>query len=477
MIRGLVRLLLIAIVVGGAVTGGVMVWRNSRPRDITVAIYSDFTFRQRPNWRETLRARFDAVTKLYDEAAHVRWKVLTNDAADPTVLLRSLDGRRTALSDRGTHPADVLVLYTALPDGARTASANPFSHSIVLVDQPNDPEPKNVRLLAHELAHLFGAPHEDKTAGNLMSEPPKSDQFPERTVKLIRAMRGYNFAAGTAALTGSEKDRAVSALTKAMAGLFPNPAAQAHEQIAVALQADGRVAAAIPDFREAARLDPKNAAFHMALAAILAQDLWTEESLQELREAVKLEPNNTRYRVTLSAYLAKNGDTDGAAEELQAAIRLAPNDATLHSALGSILAVQAGLVNSAIASYETALKLNPQLTAARQNLAKVISYKDKAQADAVTARARIQQSPSDAAAHLALGSAQWRMGDLPAATKEITRALELNPTLGQAHSALGEIDYLQRDYAGAWQEVKKARLAGAEPPQSFVQALKRKMPE
>ncbi|HEY1342738.1 MAG TPA: tetratricopeptide repeat protein [Bryobacteraceae bacterium] len=478
MMRGFIRLLIILLVLAGAVVAGITIWRNSRPREITVAIYSDLTFRQRPDWRETLQSRFDAVTKMYDQAAHVRWKVVADDLTDPTALLRTLEARRVALKQRPqAQKADLLVLYTGLAEGGRTASANAFSHVMALADLRREPESENVLVLAHELAHLFGAPHEDKSAKNLMSEPPANGQFPDRTVKVIRKMRDYNFAAGTDVLEGKQRERALAAVTEANSGLQRNPAAQAHEVIAQALQADGHNGRAIPDFREAARLDPNNAAFHMALAAALAQDLYNDEAMKELREAVRLDPNNARYRVTLSAYLTKNGDAELATDELRAAIKLAPNDATLYSALGSILATQAGRIDAAVEAFETALKLNPQLAGAQMNMTRLTAFKQQAQAEAARVRNRVQQNPQNPVGHMALGAVEMRLGDLQAAQKEFDRALELNPNLPQAHSNLGEIHYLREDYAAAWQEVKKARAAGGEPRQALVHALQRKAPQ
>src|SRR5690349_5140854 len=212
--RRFVRIMVFLLVLAVAVVAGITIWRNSRPREITVAIYSDLTFRERPNWRDTLHARFDAVTKMYDRAARVRWKVKADDLTDPSALLRTLDARRGALKERPpVDKADLLVLYTGSPETGRTASANPFSHVIALADLPKEPESTNVLLLAHELAHQFGAPHEDKSSKNLMSEPAANDQFPDRTVKIIRKMRDYNFAAGTDALEGKVRERALAALT------------------------------------------------------------------------------------------------------------------------------------------------------------------------------------------------------------------------------------------------------------------------
>jgi Flp pilus assembly protein TadD len=376
----------------------------------------------------------------------------------------------------------VLLIYTGIADGPRSGSVNPFSHTALVADQPNDSDEKNAIRLAHELAHLFGAPHDDKGLGGLMTDPPTSDQMSERTAKLIRGLRDYNFAASVDGLTGSMAERAARLLTETLAAMkpatanAPSPAAQAHALLALATRADGRNAPSIPEFRQAVKLAPQTSSFHLELAAALAQELQTEEAITELRQAAQMQPNEPRLHVALATVLAKADDPEAATGEVLAALRMNPNEASFHAALGSLEAGQTGQIDVAITSLQTALKLNPQLTVTRQNLDRALAYKEQVKAEIAGQRSRVQQAPQDANAHYVLGTAEARGGDLEAAAKEYQKAIELDPKLGNAHAALAELRYLRQDYAGAWDEVKKARAAGIEPKTSLMIALKRKMP-
>jgi tetratricopeptide (TPR) repeat protein len=473
--------LMLPLVVIAGIAGG-MWWRNyTKVREITVSIFSDFSFRQRTDWLKGLHTRFDVVNRIYAPSTKVQWRIVTDDLADPTALLSNLDDRRLALKDRTDEHADVLLVYTGFADGPRTGSVNPFSHTALVVDQPNDSDEKNAIRLAHELAHLFGAPHDDKAIGELMAEPPASDRMPEHTATLIRGLRDYNFAASVDGLTDSMAKRAVRLLTDALTAKPttpdpPSPAAQAHALLALSSRADGRNALSIPEFRQAVKLAPQTASFHLELAAALAQDLQTEEAILELRQAAERQPNDPRLHVALATFLFKTDDPDAAATEVQAALRINPNEASFHAALGSLEAGQTGQIDAAINSLQTALKLNPQLAGTRQNLDRILAYKEQVKAEIASQRSRVQQAPQDANAHYVLGTVEARGGDLDAAAKEYQRAIELDPNEGHAHAALAELHFLRQDYAGAWDEVRKARAAGIEPKGSFLTALKRKMP-
>lgn len=482
MVRRYTGLLLVLLLAAAAVAGAIWWRRQSRPREITVAVFSDFSFRQRPKWQETIHSRFQAVTRIY-EPTKVRWKIV-EERLDPTVQLTGIDERRLSIAQRTDTKADLLVILTGTAPPGRTGSLNPFSHAALIVDQPADPEEKNVWRLAHELAHLFGAPHEDASVGSLMSDPPASGRMSERTVKLIRALRDYNFAAGAEGLDPSVERRAIRAFTEAFSGPGfdagknpPPPAAQAHAVVALALRAEGRVARAIPEFREAVNLAPKDTNYRVELSSALAQDLQTDEAAAQMRQAVDLEPGSARLRLAMAVLLSKTNDIEAAADQLHAALQIRQEDAGLHAALGAIQLQQAGEIQAAVASLETALRLDPNLPGVRQNLDKVLAYREQMKSAVAAARSRVQQAPANAVAHYGLGAALLRSGDSEAAAAEYRRALELRPNYGEAHAALAEMNYRRGDYSAAWGEVKKSRAAGVEPKGSLILALKRRMPE
>src|SRR5215470_17713803 len=205
-----------------AVFGGAA-WYWLKPRVITVCAYADPEFQRRANWKDVLAARFREVSRIYSSQTGVQWKL-------------------------------VVEIQGSVQDG-RFASVNPFSHAAVIADSPDDTELHNTLRLAHELAHEFGALHDDPANSTLMTPNPGGETFSPRTAALIRRVRGYPFAQGVEGLRGSWDSRVANALTVSMGGLYAKPAAHADYALAVALSEDKDDDDAIVHLRTALKED------------------------------------------------------------------------------------------------------------------------------------------------------------------------------------------------------------------------------
>jgi tetratricopeptide (TPR) repeat protein len=395
--------------------------------------------------------------------------------SDPTALLHGLEVRRAALKEISQQRADVLLLITGVSEGDRTGSVSPFSHTAVVADFPNRSENENSLILAHELAHLFGAPHE--TSSTLMAETPRSAYFSSRALALIRHLRNYDFAAGVDGLQGYWDHRAVLALTDAFTGFFRNPGARAYAVIGGAFANEGRNVQAIAHLREVTRLDPKSASARLNLAAVLTRNVEYDEAVKELREGIRLDPRDPQIHTALGVVLAKMGIRAEAFDELQGSLQLGQSDAPLYIALGSVLEAEPGRLNAAMAAFKAAVVLDPASMPAQQGLARVRLLKKRREVELMIQRSRVQQAPGSAIAHFDLGVAETQAGNYQSASTEFKKAIQLNPKEGHAHANLALIHYNLGDYPAAWQDVKNARISGFEPPAAFLNALKRKMPE
>ena len=157
-------------------------WIFLRPHVITVCAYADPAFQTRDHWKETLETRFREVSRIYSRQTGVAWKVVEVPAKDPERNVGGLDQRRRELLLETGCKADVLVEIAtsyvannvANDEGARPAGVNAFSHAAVITDRPGDTEQKNTLRLAHELAHIFGASHDDAGAATIMAANPAS---------------------------------------------------------------------------------------------------------------------------------------------------------------------------------------------------------------------------------------------------------------------------------------------------------------
>jgi Flp pilus assembly protein TadD len=465
------RILAACLVVAASLGGW---WYYTRPRTITVCVFTDPAFRQRAGWSEILKARLQEVSRIYEHQVGIRWKAVDLTQADPFSALPGLDARRAALAGKMDCPADLMLAITGQGQGSRTASVSPFSHAAVIVDDPTVPESRNTLILAHELAHLFGASHETGS-DSLMADQPANETFPPRAIRLIRQLRDYNFAHGVRGLDGKRDRQAVDALREELTGLSPEPEFQAHMILAAAIQADGENAQAVPHLEAAVKIDPKNVSARFNLAVALERIAREDAALETLREGVKLNPDSARLHSALGAVLIKT-NREEAIDEFMTSLKLDPNNAPLYATLGDVLSNGMGRVDAAVLAYQDALKLAPGSIQARQGLARTLAAKAQAQDDAVLMRREAAKSPNDPGANYSLGVAEARAGDFEAAVRALERATQLQPKFGRAHVDLALIYYLRLNYTRAWTEVKAAREDGTEPEAVFIQALTRKLP-
>jgi Flp pilus assembly protein TadD len=144
--------------------------------------------------------------------------------------------------------------------------------------------------------------------------------------------------------------------------------AGAHSALAVLYDATGRGGEALPHHRRATELAPKNPTYLNNLAFALFAHGKARDAIPVYREALRLDPMSSRIRNNLGFAYARTGDFTNAAEQFS----LAGGPAEASNNLG--FAYQAaGNLAQAYEAYVTALRLNPDLARARQNLAFVAS--------------------------------------------------------------------------------------------------------
>jgi tetratricopeptide (TPR) repeat protein len=132
----------------------------------------------------------------------------------------------------------------------------------------------------------------------------------------------------------------------------PHPAAVPSEELGIAetrvrlrhllqqglrLRAQGRLDEAVDSFREAVRLDPKNADLHreLGITLLLARD-WKRARV-EMLEAVHHDPQDTDAYSGLGYALEKMDDLDGAAKAYRTAMHLDPDDSSYRNHYLSVL--------------------------------------------------------------------------------------------------------------------------------------------
>jgi tetratricopeptide (TPR) repeat protein len=247
--------------------------------------------------------------------------------------------------------------------------------------------------------------------------------------------------------------------------------AESHDRSGVALGDAGQTAAALAEFREAVRLDPRlpAARFHLGLA--LERMGQPRAAIAEYQQALGLEPEMIEARYGLASACAAVGDLDGAILLLRRIVQKAPGFAEARYNLGVDLwnRYRSGRgprnkadLDEAASELEAARRLDPsqpkihfalgELQAERQSLALAVASLERA----------VALSPGNPQYPYNLGLALRLQGDLDAAETRLRRAIELDPKHALARRALGLLLRQKSELAGAATEL---RLSAAELPE------------
>ena len=275
--------------------------------------------------------------------------------------------------------------------------------------------------------------------------------------------------------------------------------AEAHDRSGVALGDAGQTAAALAEFREAVRLDPRlaGARFHVGLALERMGQPWA--AIAEYQQALSVEPELIEARYGLASACAAVGDLDGAvlllrrvvarapgfaearyslgvdlwnrykgahglrdkadldeaARELEAASRLDPSQPKVHFALGQLQAERQSHAQ-AVASLQRAVELAPDSPQYTYNLALALRLQGELDAAEARLRQAIALDPKHALARRALGLLLRQKGDLAGATAELRVSAAELPDDAPAHHLLGSVLLKQDEVPAAIEELRAA---------------------
>jgi len=155
------------------------------------------------------------------------------------------------------------------------------------------------------------------------------------------------------------------------------------------------------------------------------------EALPHLQNAARIRPRDAVSHLNLGGALEMNGRTREAIAEFQAAVQFAPSperSVVAYEALGRSYG-KLGNYAQARASYQQALRLDPEATRASQGLAEIEL------SDAIR---NVAESPSGTA-FLRLGQLLQQAGRVDQARSAYEHALELDPKLAAAQQAFGTL--------------------------------------
>lgn len=349
-----------------------------RTRVIAVHVACDEEFRSVRGWEAIIRERLKAVSEIYDRRFNIRWQMTDLskwNSSDSIFDSNAIAAQLQSSVKRGEAEVLLGVSGKQSRDGA-LGSAIPFTDTALVFNPRSQSEQESRAIVAHELAHLFGAGHSGDRS-SVMLATPASPNFDDQAARMVRLMRDFDFRKGIDGIDSKTQQQISVVFQEGHSRLQSNPLVTAHTGLAIQLRSHGELQQAISHYRQATRIDPSDATARYNLGFALSEIGSLYPAIAEFREAVRLDPTSTIARESLALMLARAGQLNEAATELRECVRVNPKEAATRFNLGLILSRQPGQIDAAIAEFREALRLKPDYGAVKQALAIALEAKRK----------------------------------------------------------------------------------------------------
>lgn len=230
-------------------------------------------------------------------------------------------------------------------------------------------------------------------------------------------------------------------------------------ELAEALRADHRTAAAIAQYREALGRDGKYVPALLSLSLVLRDAGDLKQAIAIARAATAADPKDARTWNQTGQMLIDAGDANGAADALRKALALDPDLPEAHNGLGVVFA-RAGGAARAEPEFREAVRTLPNYGEAHGNLATLLVWKQDFEDAAREFERAVRFEPGDAATRFNYASMLNGLHQFEAAKTQAEAAIRLNPKLAEAHDLLGTLFERAGNQAAALGEYQTAvRLA------------------
>jgi tetratricopeptide (TPR) repeat protein/serine/threonine protein kinase len=229
----------------------------------------------------------------------------------------------------------------------------------------------------------------------------------------------------------------------------------AHNNLAAALKKQGKVDAAIVEYRMAIDANPKHFVPHYNLGIELNELGKQDEAIAEYRKAIALAPTFSMTHNNLGVALKAQGKLDDAIAEYRKALALDPENAAGHLNLANALIVQ-GKLNEGVEEAQKGIDLNPKRASSYSVLASALHAQGKDDAAVVELRKAIAIDGHLAKLHSDLGVSLAELENYNESVVEYHKAIDLDPKLAVAHAGLGYALNAQRKFDNAIAELNTA---------------------
>ncbi len=221
-----------------------------------------------------------------------------------------------------------------------------------------------------------------------------------------------------------------------------------HYNLARTCALQGRRSEAKQSYRQAIRLNGRDADSMQMLAQLLEEASEAAEAIELCRKVLELAPDREAVYLHLGFLLKSRGEMPGALEMCRRAVTLFPNSSDSHFTLGKHL-YEAGQPEECIPCYERVLALKPDDAEAHNCLGRVLHERGDLGLARQSYLRAVTLNPEFAEALSNLGALQMDAGEYKTGEAVLRRAIALKPDLWNAHCNLGSILARQGDALGA----------------------------
>lgn len=210
-------------------------------------------------------------------------------------------------------------------------------------------------------------------------------------------------------------------------------------------------AAALNDFQEVLRRNPRFADIHHLTGLCLSFLGHPDAALQEFNEAVALNGRYIEAHINRAITLNELGRFDEAQDAFTQAAEFETESqgpfpaavsarlANAHLQVGDLY-LEAGAPTQAAEQYRAALEMRPQFHDIRNRLAQALLQLGELHAAATELETILKVNPRFLSARLNLGLVHFRLGDTPAATREWEAARQQQPANPQVRAYLAMLE-------------------------------------
>ena len=231
--------------------------------------------------------------------------------------------------------------------------------------------------------------------------------------------------------------------------------ARAHNNLGVALMAEGRTGEARAEFARAVELRPNHAFALHNLGTALLRDGMKPEAVDAFRRAVAAAPRSAESYLSLGIALMQLNQKAEAESAFETAIRIDPgvSDAKIELAK---LRRDAGREDEALKFLMEAVALRPDLADAHYEVGISLEMRGDFRAALVEMEEAVRLRPDWMPAQLALGNLFARLNNTVAAERAYRNAVKLDPASGDVRYALGSLLARREAFEEAMTELRMA---------------------